>query len=200
MPVCDGCGAQVDEAHIRQRIERLELATRFRPIHIQVLLLDAAPPPAPRDFFYRAAGGSEDRSVASQMYCTEILKCIGHAPGASFHGDLELNEFQKRGFYLAHAVDCPVTPPDELAQTVKRLAPTVALRVNSSYKPKWVALISHALQPVVLSLQDKGWADRLILDGGKPFDDPFLGDPQRQAEFGTALGDRLVKALALQTS
>ena len=62
--VCDGCGAQVDEAHIRQRIERLELATRFRPIHIQVLLLDAAPPAETRRLFLspgpkpeRALGG-----------------------------------------------------------------------------------------------------------------------------------------------
>src|ERR1700719_4321526 len=38
MRVCDGCGAPADEAHVRQRIERLEMATRFRPIHIQGLL------------------------------------------------------------------------------------------------------------------------------------------------------------------
>ena len=79
MPLCDGCGAQVDEAHIRRRIERLELATRFRPIHIQVLLLDAAPLAAPADYFYRGAGTSQ-RSVASQMFFDEITKCIGRTP------------------------------------------------------------------------------------------------------------------------
>ncbi len=53
MPVCDGCGMQADDAHIRRRIERLELATRFRPIHIQALLIDAAPPSRSEDYFYR---------------------------------------------------------------------------------------------------------------------------------------------------
>ncbi len=65
MPLCDGCGAQVDGAHIRRRIERLELATRFRPIHIQAIILDAAPFATPEDYFYRASGSAQ-RSVASQ--------------------------------------------------------------------------------------------------------------------------------------
>jgi hypothetical protein len=51
---------------------------------------------------------------------------------------------------------------------------------------------------VIPVLQSKGWTEKMILNDGKPFDDPFLGDPQRQAEFGTALGDRLAKALARQ--
>lgn len=51
MPVCDGCGVQADGDHIRRRIERLELATRFRPIHIHVLLVDAAPPSRLEDYF-----------------------------------------------------------------------------------------------------------------------------------------------------
>ena len=55
MSVCDGCGAVADDKHIRERIERLELATRFRPVHIRALLIDAAPPPRVEDYFYRAA-------------------------------------------------------------------------------------------------------------------------------------------------
>ena len=76
MPLCDGCGAQVDEAHIRSRIERLEQATRFRPIHIQVLLLAAAPPSQPEDDFYRAATAA-NRSFASQTFFDELTKSIG---------------------------------------------------------------------------------------------------------------------------
>jgi hypothetical protein len=41
-----------------------------------------------------------------------------------------------------------------------------------------------------------GWGERLVLNDGKPFVDPFLGDPQGQAEFGTSLGDRLAEALS----
>ena len=98
MPICDGCGAQVDEAHIRRRIERLELATRFRPIHIQVLLLDAAPLAAPADDFYRAAG-SIKRSAASQMFFDEIAKSIGRNSHDTTEEESVLTEFQRRGFY-----------------------------------------------------------------------------------------------------
>src|SRR5260370_21925985 len=186
MPICDGGGAKADEAHIRQRIERLELATRFRPIHIQVLLLDAAPPAKLEDYFYRATTNSEERSVASRMHFDELAKCIGPASGTHTQEDSRLAEFQKRGFFLAYAVECPVESSSELAQAIKRLAPTVALRVNSSYKPKFVAPISRLVQEVIPVLQSKGWGDKIILNDGKPFDDPFLGHPQRQAQFGTA--------------
>jgi len=195
MPVCDGCGAQVDEAHIRRRIERLELATRFRPIHIQVLLLDAAPLPAPEDDFYRAAG-SVPRSVASQMFFDEITKCIGRNPGETSQEESVLTEFQRHGFFLAYAVGCPVESPEQLAAAVARLAPTVLLRVNASYKPKFVAPVSPALQPVISLLESNSWGERLILHDGEPFHDPFVGETAYQAEFGTALGDRLSKALA----
>jgi len=195
MPICDGCAAQVDEAHIRRRLERLELATRFRPIHIQTLFLDAAPPPAPHDYFYRAAGSAE-RSVASQMFFDELTKCVGRKPGAALDDDSALAEFQRHGFYLAYAVECPVESPEQLAAAITRLASTVLLRVNTSYKPKFVAPISSVLRPLIPLLENNSWGERLILHEGKPFHDPFLGDPQRQAEFGTPLADRLRRALA----
>jgi len=195
MPICDGCAAQVDEAHIRRRLERLELATRFRPIHIQTLFLDAAPPPAPHDYFYRAAGSAE-RSVASQMFFDELTKCVGRKPGAALDDDSALAEFRRHGFYLAYAVECPVESPEQLAAAITRLASTVLLRVNTSYKPKFVAPISSVLRPLIPLLENNSWGERLILHEGQPFHDPFLGDPQRQAEFGTALGDRLRRALA----
>ena len=77
MALCDGCGLQVDDAHIRRRIERLELATRFRPIRIHVLLIDAAPPISEEDYFYRASSNREERSLVSRMYFDEIVKSAG---------------------------------------------------------------------------------------------------------------------------
>ncbi len=195
MPLCDGCGAQVDEAHIRRRIERLELATRFRPIHIQVLVLDAAPPSAQEDYFYHATS-SVPRSPDSQKFFDEISKCIGPHPDKSLTEDSALAEFQRRGFYLAYAVECPVESPEQLAPAVTRLAPTVLLRLNASYKPKFVAPISAALQPVVSLLEKNAWADRLILHDGEPFDHPRRGNAEQQSAFGTALADRLTQALA----
>lgn len=52
MPVCDGCGATVDSEHIRSRIERLQMATRYRPVHIQTLLVGTAPPERLDEYVY----------------------------------------------------------------------------------------------------------------------------------------------------
>jgi hypothetical protein len=195
MPICDGCGAQVDEAHIRRRIERLEQATRFRPIHIQVLLLDAAPPSAPEYDFYRAAGSAK-RSLASQLFFDEIAKCIGRDPREATDDESVLTEFQRRGFFLAYAVECPVESPDLLASTLTSRAPMLLLRINSSYKPKFVAPISQALRPLIPLLQRNSSSDGLILYDGELIPNPSHSDPRHQAGFGSALGDRLNKALA----
>src|SRR5271163_5021640 len=114
MPVCDGCGAQADDAHIRRRIERLELATRFRPIHIHVLLIDAAPPTRPEDYFYHAAANRQDRSTGSRNYFDEIVKCSGLTISSEMSEDSALAEFQHRGFYLAHVRECPAERTHEL--------------------------------------------------------------------------------------
>jgi len=195
MPLCDGCGAQVDEGHIRSRIERLEHATRFRPIHIQVLFLAAAPPSQPRDDFYRAAT-SVERSAASQVFFDEIAKSVGHKPGDTADEETTLTEFQRRGFYLAYAVECPIQSPIQLAADVAKLAPRVLLRLNTSYKPKFVAAISQELQPLIPVFQGNSWADRLILQHGAPFEGPTPDNPQHHAEFGDPLADSITKALA----
>jgi hypothetical protein len=198
MPLCDGCGAQVDEAHIRSRIERLERATRFRPIHIQVLFLAAAPPPQRTDDFYRAASAAE-RSTASQIFFDEIAKSIGRKPDDPAGEEATVVEFQRAGFFLTYAVECPVESPEQLAAAVTKLAPTVLLRVNTSYKPKFVAPLSHALRPLIPLFQSNSWAGRLILNDGAPFDDPISSDPRHHADFGAALADRLTKVLAHQS-
>lgn len=171
MPVCDGCGARVDEQHTRQRIERLELATRFRPIHIAVLLIDAAPPLPLSDFFY--ATGDSARSPAGQAYFDELAKLAGAAAGAP--EEAVSAEFQRRGFFLTSAVECPVTDGADLNSLVRRLAPTVLRRVQASYKPKQIALISPPTKELIEPFRVAGWGDRLILDGGSPFEKPSVG-------------------------
>lgn len=73
MPVCDGCGAEVDAEHIRRRIERLELATRFRPVHIQTLLVGAAPPAKIEDCLYSSEkrGAELQRNGIFLVYANE---------------------------------------------------------------------------------------------------------------------------------
>ena len=196
MIVCDGCGAQADDAHIRARIGRLELATRFRPIHIDTLLIDAAPPSRPEDYFYAVAEDRSVRSVRSRMYFDELMKCADCFSHAAIQEKVALAEFQRRGLYLASAIECPIGEDTELDAAVRKAAPTVVQRIKASYKPKHVALLSEAARELIAPLSDAGWKDRLILDGGGPFVDPFLADPPAQAEFATGFGSRLAKALS----
>ena len=53
---CDGCGLPASPEHIAERVRRLELSTRFRPVHMGVLFVALAPPVRPEDDFYGAAG------------------------------------------------------------------------------------------------------------------------------------------------
>ena len=73
MPVCDGCGATVDAEHIRSRIERLEMATRYRPVHIQTLLVGTAPPERTEDYLYSSEtkGAELQRNGIFLVYAAE---------------------------------------------------------------------------------------------------------------------------------
>ena len=167
VPVCDGCGEHVDEMHVRRRIERLELATRFRPVHIAILLIDATPPAKPEDFFY-AASGDNRASMTARAYFNELAKLSGCTGGSSSQAGVVLAEFQRRGFFLTSAIECPVDDPVGLSVGARKLAPTLLRRVQSSYKPKYVALISAPTKELIGPLQANGWRDRLILDDGAP--------------------------------
>jgi hypothetical protein len=196
MAVCDGCGAKTDEDHVRRRVERLELATRYRPVHIKVLLIDGAPPPRLEDFFYQPAKRRSERSVASRMYFDELVKCAGISVGPDLQEEAALADFQRRGFFLASAVECPLEDLPDPQGALRRLAPTVMKRVQTSYKPAYIVPISLPTKELIRLFGLIGWGDRLILDKGAPFSDPYLGDPRRQAEAGSAFGERIKALLA----
>jgi hypothetical protein len=161
MRMCDGCGAPADEAHIRQRIERLEMATRFRPIHIQVLLLGDAPPTRIEDYFYRPLREGESRSSAAKDFFVEVMKAAGIAPDAAANEEAALAEFQHRGFYLADAVECPVATPQELSERVTRASSTLLKRIEFSYRPKRVVPLGVAVKDLIPTLQKSSIGDRL---------------------------------------
>jgi hypothetical protein len=186
MPVCDGCGAQVDDAHIRQRIERLELATRFRPVHISVLLIDAAPPARAEDYFYRPAASPSDRSSAGREYFDALLHSVGVDSGAQPNEEIALAEFQRRGFFLIGAIECAPANPADAPKAIARLAPVLLRRVKTSYKPKSIALLSSGTQPLIAAFQRSDWAGRFILHEGKPFDHPARNELLAKALAPTA--------------
>ena len=185
MIVCDGCGAAASDAHIRERIERLELATRFRPLHIQVLLLDAAPPPQRHDFFYRVASNPDSRSAESVGQFAQLMKAAGIATGPQIRQEAALADFQRGGFFMAYARECPIEGSEVL---LAHVFPTLLKRIELSYRPKRVALLSAQFLEWVPRFQAMGWGDRLILDQGAPFHRRARG---RAAEFGDRLGRAL---------
>lgn len=197
MPHCDCAESDVSESHVRERIARIERASRFRPVHIRILLLDAAPAASLQDDFYFSAADRSSRSLYSRMYFDELAVASGISRDSlsSLDESAALADFQRRGFFLAHVVECPIEDQQALRHTVNRLAPALLRRLDTSYKPKHVVPIGQAVSEIIPFLQMSGWGSRLILAKGTSFEDPFLGDPQNQAEFGTYLGDSLAHAL-----
>lgn len=196
MPVCEGCGTRTDDAHIQRRAERIELALRQRPVEIRVLFLDSAPPVRAEDYFYQPAKDRATRSVASRAYFDELVKAMGSFASTSAQEDMALSDFRRRGFFLSYAVECPFESEGELHAALRRLAPTALKRVQYSLKPNYIVPISEPTKELIRLFGLIGWGDRLVLDKAGPFVDPYLGDPQKQATFGTGFGDRINKALA----
>src|SRR5215469_16919242 len=54
--LCDGCGQAATADHIARRLKRLEKMTRYRPIHVQTLLVGAVSPENDGDDLYSAEG------------------------------------------------------------------------------------------------------------------------------------------------
>jgi hypothetical protein len=154
MRACDGCGAPADEAHIRQRIERLEMATRFRPIHIQTLLLADAPTGSIEDYFYRPLSEGESRSAGAKEFFAEMMKSAGIAPDVSADDEAALAEFQRRGFYLAYAVECPVATPQELSKRIAAASSTLLKRIEFSYRPKHVVPVGATVKAIAPGLRN----------------------------------------------
>jgi uracil DNA glycosylase superfamily protein len=171
MRVCDGCGAPADEEHIRRRIERLELATRFRPIHIHVLLLGDAPASRAEDYFYQPNQDGAQRSAGAREFLAEILIAAGIPREAAGNEEAALTEFQRRGFYLADAVECPIAEPKDLDARVAQAAPTVAKRIEFSYRPKHVVLIGEGVKRCMGAFAKSSIADRIVLPGTRGGDE-----------------------------
>jgi hypothetical protein len=195
MPICEGCGARVDDAHILRRKQRIDLSMRFRPIQIKTLLLNSAPSALEADYFYRAASDRAVRSAAARIYFEELVKCMGPATSQIDEARC-LTDFRDRGFFLIHAVDCPIENPGELHNAMRRLAPTVVKRVQYSLQPTYIVPISKPTQDLIRLFGLIGWGDRLVLENGGPFSDANVGAPQRQPASSASFGDRIHKALA----
>lgn len=149
--LCDGCGRPATAEHIRERLARLEWATRFRPIHIQVLLLISAPP-AGADFYDASTENSNLAALEGLFDAFEIITAGREAA---------LGELQRRGVFLATVSECPLGAA-EIPGAIERLGPAIAKRVRFSYKPKAIVLLSPELASLNGPLAAAGQVIRIL--------------------------------------
>jgi hypothetical protein len=174
---CDGCGLSASPEHIAGRLRRLELSTRFRPVHIGVLFVALAPPARPEDDFY---GPSESKEFADPFLEALEIHPIEEKTGPELDAcaadSARLAEFQRRGYYLAYLSECPLPENEEPpASTIARLSPTLNRRIWFNYKPKHVAPIGQELFPLIDMLRIAGIGPILTLEQGLALPTPRTG-------------------------
>ena len=137
---CDGCGQVAEPGHIALRLQRLEWATRFRPVHIQTLLLGGVSPERDAEFLYcpESPFDGEARNILQAAQVTVEGKSR----------EAILAEFQKLGLMLTHVLECPLAnglSTDEASAAIQSHLPAAIARIRRSLKPKRVFLISGQL-------------------------------------------------------
>ncbi len=185
--VCDGCGLPASAEHIAGRLARLELSTRFRPVHIAVLFVALAPLPEPEDDFYAPAG--------SKAYFEAFMDAVGIGAGveksAPESDASRLAEFQHRGYYLACLSECPIPPDtDRVTTAISSLGQTLVRRIRFNYRPKRVAVLGTAAAPLLGVLEQAGLGPMLLQDGGRPWVIPKTDDFSARARLQAALSTR----------
>ena len=175
---CDGCGLPASPEHIADRLRRLELSTRFRPVHIGVLFVALAAPARAEDDFYGAANSKEFADPL--LDALDIRSSTDRATPESNSpapGLARLTGFQHRGYYLAYLSECPIAENEESVKSaIARLGPTLIRRIKFNYRPKHIAPLGQELSPLVDVLRVAGFGPVLLLDQGLPLPTPGTGN------------------------
>ena len=191
---CDGCGVVATPEHLRRRVERLELATRFRPIHIDTLILYPAPPQRMEDYFYRPAHSRDERSASSRAFFDGVLAAAGINSDDGKSEELALADFQRAGFFVTESCECPVEDGGtSSADSAVRMAPSLLRRVQFSYKPRHILILSSELAPLIPIFRQAGLGENLLLRDGQPVGIPVFSDPAATVRFRTDLSAVLRK-------
>lgn len=163
--ICDGCGQSASPEHLAARFRRLEWATRFRPLHIQTLLVGALTPAKDAEYVYADA---EEFSGESSV----VLRVAGVA-GAGKSAEARHHELQRTGVFVAHVLECPLEPGGEsehrLAQLLDKRVPAALTRIRRSLKPKRVVLVGAELNCAVASFTQETLGCEVVLDRGGAF-------------------------------
>jgi hypothetical protein len=184
--VCDGCGQLASPEHLAARFRRLEWSTRYRPLHVNTLVLGAVVPENDAEFIYSDAApfGGE----AAQLLQVAGVDAAGK-PAEVIH-----HEFQRAGFFAVHLLDCPLESPtadrERISELLSSRLPTTFTRIRKSIKPKRLVLIGAGLDPFVEKFRTEALGCSLILDGDSTFKLPETAESL----------ERLRAALAVSTA
>ena len=182
--LCDGCGQAAGPEHIARRLKRLENMTRCRPIHVQALFLGAVSPAKDAEHLYSSEGGFAGEGAA-------LLRALG-VNTLDRSVDATLAEFQRRGFLLAHVLDCAEENDNgsgegELRESLRRRIPATITRIRRSFKPKRVVLVGAELAEFVPQFTAANFDAALILRNGRPFHWSEIGEGVLAKELATQL-------------
>jgi hypothetical protein len=169
--LCDSCGRPAAPEHIHDRLARLELATRYRPIHISLLLVCAAPPRNAADDFYawegQAAGPDALKFIEALM---TIFAISTETPPAE-----QLAELQHQGVYLARLVECPLDSERQFNNLAQEYGPVLVKRIAYSYKPRRVALLAP-VAPGLAEILNKANLSATLVSNGQGIEIPTPDD------------------------
>lgn len=196
MPIyCDGCGREASDEHLRRRIARLEWASRFRPIHIDTLILTPEPPEEIEDFFYFPEEWPQDPEA--RAFQEDLLESSGISQKRANSREGGLLSFQQAGYFLAHWVECPagLSGFEEFDAMARQLRPAVERRIRFSYRPKAILLVSERLTEAAKALGGEGLEGRLlVMRDGEPVPVPISSDSEGRARFRTKVASLLNQA------
>jgi hypothetical protein len=162
--LCDGCGQPADSAHLARRLKRLENMTRYRPIHVQALFLGAASPADDQEYLYSAQGGFAGQGVT--LLRSLAVETAGRTVEAT------LTDFQRRGYLLAHVLECSEASGNGAVgrEGLARRLPAMMTRIRRSFRPKRVVLLGQELAEFVLQFMAANLDATLVLRDGEPFE------------------------------
>ncbi|HVB99960.1 MAG TPA: hypothetical protein VNJ12_11600 [Candidatus Dormibacteraeota bacterium] len=191
---CDGCTREATPEHLRRRVERLEWASRFRPVRIGTLFLTPAPPAEMEDYFYfpeEQPAGLDARALQE-----DLLESCGIAPGDARDRKVLLRKFQEEGYFLTDCVECPIdfSEAGEFDALLDRIMPTLVRRLRFSYRPKSILLISKQLTGVAKALGAMGLEARLLMPKDGPVSLAKATDAPGRTRFRAKVADLLREA------
>ena len=143
---CDGCGLPASPEHLAARVRRLELSTRFRPVHMSVLFVALAPPVRPEDDFY---GPAESKEFFDPLLdALEISSSTDRQLWGRNHtaDTTDLRSFSAGDITWRFFRNVRLAENGESAtSTVTRLGPTLVRRIRFNYSPKHMAPLGKEL-------------------------------------------------------